>query len=290
MKKSLKKYVGSSPMKLPVWAPAAISAATGLIGAISGRRQERRARRRALEAEQAAAPYLEAYKTEEYVNPYEGMQNVYEGMRVDTQAQEFQQQQLAQQQADILQGLRGAAGGSGIAALAQAMARQGAVQAEKMSAQISQQEQAIQEQQLQEQARIQEMQMRGDEMVRQQERQRLTDLYAIEAGKAGVAFGEAASARQQMIGGLGQIASAGISAYDAGVFGGGAPSTSNLEMAPGSTLPGNTLDPSTMSSTYGNGPSYEVLPGYVTPSLTTENTINVSGFPSYTSPFGKKKK
>ncbi len=218
MKKSLKKYVGSSPMKLPVWAPAAISAATGLIGAISGRKQERRARRRALEAEQAAAPYLEAYKTEEYVNPYEGMQNVYEGMRVDTQAQEFQQQQLAQQQADILQGLRGAAGGSGIAALAQSMARQGAVQAEKMGAQISQQEQAIQEQQLQEQARIQEMQMRGDEMVRQQERQRLTDLYAIEAGKAGVAFGEAASARQQMIGGLGQIASAGISAYDAGVF------------------------------------------------------------------------
>ena len=60
--------------------------------------------------------------------------------------------------------------------------------------------------------------MRGDEMVRQQERQRLTDLYAIEAGKAGVAFGEAASARQQMIGGLGQIASAGISAYDVGVF------------------------------------------------------------------------
>ena len=219
MKKSLKKYVGSSPMKvLPVWAPAAISAATGLIGAISGRKQERRARRRALEAEQAAAPYLEAYKTEEYVNPYEGMQNVYEGMRVDTQAQEFQQQQLAQQQADILQGLRSTAGSSGIAALAQSMARQGAVQAEKMSAQISQQEQAIQEQQLQEQARIQEMQMRGDEMVRQQERQRLTDLYAIEAGRAGVAFGEAASARQQMIGGLGQIASAGISATDAGVF------------------------------------------------------------------------
>lgn len=219
MKKSLKKYVGSSPMKfLPVWAPAAISAGVGLLGAISGRKQEKRARRRALEAEQAAAPYLEAYKTEEYVNPYEGMQNVYEGMRVDTQAQEFQQQQLAQQQADILQGLRSTAGSSGIAALAQSMARQGAVQAEKMSAQISQQEQAIQEQQLQEQARIQEMQMRGDEMVRQQERQRLTDLYAIEAGKAGVAFGEAASARQQMIGGLGQIASAGISATDAGLF------------------------------------------------------------------------
>jgi len=203
---------------LPVWAPAAISAGVGLLGAISGRKQERRARRRALEAEQAAAPYLEAYKTEEYVNPYAGMENVYEGMRVDTQAQEFQQQQLAQQQADIIQGLRSTAGASGIAALAQSMARQGAIQAEKMSAEISQQEQDIQQQQLQEQARIQEMQMRGDEMVRQQERQRLTDLYAIEAGKAGVAFGEATAARQQMIGGLGQIASAGISATDAGLF------------------------------------------------------------------------
>jgi len=89
MKKSSKKYVGSSPMKLPVWAPMAVSAATGLISAISGRRQERRARRRALEAEQAAAPYLEAYKTEEYVNPYAGMENVYEDMRVNTQAAEY---------------------------------------------------------------------------------------------------------------------------------------------------------------------------------------------------------
>jgi len=205
-------------MKLPVWAPAAISAGVGLLGAISGRKQEKRARRRALEAEKAAAPYLEAYKAEEYVNPYAGMENVYEDMRVDTQAAEFEKQQLAQQQADILQGLRGAAGGAGVAALAQSMARQGAIQAQRTSADISRQEQDIQRQQLQEQSRIQALEMQGEEMVRQQERQRLTDLYAIEAGKAGVAFGEAAGARQQMIGGLGQIASAGISATDAGVF------------------------------------------------------------------------
>lgn len=219
MKKISKKYVGSSPMKfLPTWAPMAISAGAGLLGAIGGRKREKRAERRALQAEQAAAPYLEAYKAEEYLNPYEGMENVYEDMRVNTQAAEFQQQQQSQQQADILQGLRTAAGGAGVAALAQSMARQGAIQSEKLAADISQQESQIKQLQLSEEARIQGLQRKGEQQVADMERKRLTDLYAIEAGKAGTAFGEAAQARQQMLGGLGQIASAGISAYDSGIF------------------------------------------------------------------------
>ena len=265
----------------PVTASVLISAGVGLFNTISGSKAKKRARRQQREAEAAAAPYLEAYKSYEYKNPYENMENVYEGMRVNTEAAEFQRDQLAQQQADVLQGLRGAAGGSGVAALAQSMARAGAVQAQRASADISRQETAREQAQLAEQSRIQGLQMYGDQLVDQQEMQRNMNLYNIETGKAGLAAEQFAAGQQQMMGGIGQVASAGLQAYSAGMFD-GAPSTSNLAMAPGSTLPGNTLDSSTMSSIYG-GPSYEVVPGNVVPTLTTEGQINM---PTQTNPYG----
>jgi len=279
--KKKQKYVGSSPMKF-VFAPWMATAALGAIQMYQGSRAKKRAARAQREAEAAAAPYLEAYKSYEFKNPYEGMENVYEDMRVNTQAAEFQKEQLAQQQADILQGLQGAAGGAGVAALAQSMARAGATQAQRISADISRQETAREQAQLAEQSRIQGLQRYGEQLVEQQEMQRNMDLYSIEAGKAGLAAQQFAAGQQQMMGGIGQVASAGLQAYGAGMFDGGAPSTSNLVMAPGSTLPGNTLDSSTMSSIYG-GPSYEVVPGYVSPTLTTENQINIQ---TPTNPYG----
>ena len=76
-------------------------------------------------------------------NPYQGMQNPFEDLTVDTKATELRQQGLAQQQADILQGLRGGVGSSGAAALASGLARQGAAAQREISADLSQQEQAI---------------------------------------------------------------------------------------------------------------------------------------------------
>jgi hypothetical protein len=246
MKKSAKKYVGSSPMKFvdPVTASLVISAGVGLYNAVSGGISKRRARRKQREAEAAAAPYLEAYKSHEYKNPYENMENVYENMRVNTEAAEFQREQLAQQQADIIQGLRGSAGGSGIAALGQAMARAGAVQAQKISAGISEQETAREKAILAEESRIQGLEMYGDQLVDQQEMQRNMNLYSIEAGQAGLAAQQFAAGQQQMMGGIGQVASAGLQAYGAGMFDAG-PSTSNLELV--GNLPSNTLPSSTMS-------------------------------------------
>ena len=49
-------------------------------------------------------------------------------------------QQAAQSRADILGGLRGAAGGAGVAGLAQALANQGALTAQRISASIGSQE------------------------------------------------------------------------------------------------------------------------------------------------------
>ena len=75
-------------------------------------------------------------------NQMEGMENAFEDLTVNTQQAEFEAQQNQQMQANIMSQMSGAAGGSGIAALAQSMANQGALQAQKASASIGAQESA----------------------------------------------------------------------------------------------------------------------------------------------------
>ena len=70
-------------------------------------------------------------------NMYQGMENRFEDMTVDMRAADFQVQQGQQQRANILQSLRGAAGGSGVAGLAQALANQGQLQTQQIAAGIS---------------------------------------------------------------------------------------------------------------------------------------------------------
>ena len=83
----------------------------------------------------------EVYRDMEFKNPYENIENVYEDLTVNTQAAEFQMEQGDQQRANIMQGLRGAAGSSGVAGLAQILANQGQMQARQVSIDIGKQEQ-----------------------------------------------------------------------------------------------------------------------------------------------------
>ena len=82
-------------------------------------------------------------------NPYADLdtrfENVFEDLTVNQQQAQFEKQAIQQQQSNILQGLRGAAGGSGIAGLAQAMANQGQLQAQRAAASIGAQEAQIQQ-------------------------------------------------------------------------------------------------------------------------------------------------
>ena len=82
------------------------------------------------------------------VNPYANIQtqfeNTFEDLTVNQQQAQFQAQQGAQQRSNILESMRGAAGGSGVAALAQAMANQGQLATQQASASIGQQESANQ--------------------------------------------------------------------------------------------------------------------------------------------------
>tara|TARA_R100000742_G_C4277646_1_gene99715 strand:+ start:1290 stop:2432 length:1143 start_codon:yes stop_codon:yes gene_type:complete len=88
-------------------------------------------------------------------NSYDDVENAYEDLTVDTKAAEFEAKQNEATQANILSSMAGAAGGSGIAALAQSMANQGAINASKSAASIGQQESANQKLAAGEESKIQ---------------------------------------------------------------------------------------------------------------------------------------
>ena len=73
-------------------------------------------------------------------NPFSQLENPYEDLTINRQAAEFQAQQEQQGLANTMSAMSGAAGGSGIAALAQAMANQQSANLQRASADIGRQE------------------------------------------------------------------------------------------------------------------------------------------------------
>ena len=99
------------------------------------------------------------YKDQENIlagqeNIFEDQENVFEELEVDTQATDYAREQFQQQQANIMQGLRGTAGASGVAGLAQSLSGQATKQARETQATIGQQLQQNRKMKLQEQSRL----------------------------------------------------------------------------------------------------------------------------------------
>ena len=90
-------------------------------------------------------------------NVYSGMENTMEDLTVNQKQAQFEADQFQRSQANILSGLRGATGGSGIAALAQSLSQQGQVAAQRSAASIGQQEARNQMARAQEAGRLQTM-------------------------------------------------------------------------------------------------------------------------------------
>ena len=141
----------------------------------------------------------QAYKDIQITNPYANMENTYEDMTVNQQQAQFQAQQGAQQRANILGGLRGAAGSSGIAGLAQAMANQGQLQTQQISASIGMQESQQQQLKAKGAAAVDLQERAGEAMVQQAQTGRAATLLGMEYGElAGASAGvQAAYGNQQ---------------------------------------------------------------------------------------------
>lgn len=103
----------------------------------------------------------EEYKNKKITNPYakienslKNMENTMEDVTVNQQQAEFERNMFQQSQANTMQSLRGAAGGSGVAGLAQAMSNQAMTQSQQASASIGAQEARNNIAKAQEQARL----------------------------------------------------------------------------------------------------------------------------------------
>jgi len=208
-----------SPLKLPIDPLTAISLGSSVLGLFGAGKARKDARRRDAEARARLAEAREAYNAIEFTNPYEGvtnpyegvtsqftgMENVYEEPQVDTRAADFMREQSQQQQANIMQNLKGTAGASGVAGLAQSLSNIGTQQARQASMDIARQERQsemarrgeagridmLQRQDaqridmLQRQGAYQAdmLQRKGDMYVQQQEQDRVANLYGLAADR-----------------------------------------------------------------------------------------------------------
>jgi len=188
-------------MALPLAAmmiPGALTAIGGLMGGKARRREQRKAR------EEYNARRKD-YENMSFSNPYANMQNVYEGLEVNTQQADFMQQQQMQSSANIMDSLAGAAGGSGVAGLAQTLANANTQAAQQSSISIGQQEQANQQAMLGERARLQGLDREGQQYVEEQENARTQTLLGMSQTRYREANAARQAARDQIMAGIGQM-------------------------------------------------------------------------------------
>jgi hypothetical protein len=188
-------------------AAAVTTAAVGAAKAVDGGIQANRAKKAAAKAQVELDKQKKAFEALDTSNPYLNMENTKEDLTVNTQEAEFAKQQSMQSQANIMEQYRGVAGGSGIAALAQTMANQGATDAQKASVSIGKQEQDNQKQQAAEASRIQNLEREGEIMSRSAEQGKIESLMGMSADEVAAANAARAAGKAQMWEGAGDIAS-----------------------------------------------------------------------------------
>ena len=171
------------------------SVLTGAIGAIGAGKRKREAEAKERAAREEMKKQEAIYRGIDLSNPFEnltnrfeGLQNQYSGLEntaedltINQQQAQFEAQQMQQSQANIMGNLRGAAGSSGIAALAQSLAQQGQIGAQRASASIGQQEARNQQMRATQAGRLQEMEARGQSAVDLQRAQGAAQLDASRA-------------------------------------------------------------------------------------------------------------
>ena len=225
-------------------AATVVSAGVGVAKAIGGHKAKKRAEEKASEAKAEMDKRKAEYAQLDTSNPYADYQNqmaenVYEDLTVNQQQAEFQRSQQEQQRANIMQNLQGAAGGSGIAALAQTLANQGTMQARQASASIGQQEAANQKLQAQGELIVQQgeqaalgKRIEGEIMSRDAEKSKVLTMMGMSQSEVAAHRSQAAQAEASKWEGIGQVGGAvtgGIAAgVDAGLIGNKKPTVDEL--------------------------------------------------------------
>ena len=173
------------------------------IGSLFGGRKRRRRERAAMSTYQNE---LSAYKTFDFTNPYAGLENRMEDLKVATGAAEFQSQQQERALAQGLEALRGTAGGTGVAAIAQALAQQQARGQQQISARLEQQELRNELISAQAQQQLDLQMAKGEDLVQQREFERQSTLLGMSQQELAGAREARAAATSALTEGIGTLA------------------------------------------------------------------------------------
>ena len=185
---------------------AVMSVVQGLMGIAGGiigsgkRKREQRAAQAEFNRNKAQFQNLDTS------NVYAGLENVYEDLTVNQQQAEFANRAQQQSLANTMSGMQGAAGGSGIAALAQAMANQSSMNAERASVSIGQQERQNQMAQMQQESNLQRMEAAGELKSREAELNKVSTLMGMSGQRVQAANEARNAATQGILGGVGNLA------------------------------------------------------------------------------------
>jgi len=158
-------------------------AASGIGGIVQFLAGKKRAKRNTQRTERAFRAEVQNLRNVDVSNPFARISNPYANLTVNQQQARFQAEQGQQALTDILAQQSAAAGGSGIAALAQAMANQRTGQIQQASASIGQQESANAQLRAQGEMQRQMAVARGEQIAQDQRATKasvLTDIAAKE--------------------------------------------------------------------------------------------------------------
>ena len=187
--------------------------ASGIIGG-GKRRAEQRA------AEKELAINKARYENLDTSNLAANMENTFEDLTVNTQAADMAMQQQNQALANTMSGMGAAAGGSGIAALAQAMAGQQSQNLQAASASIGQQEAANQMAAAQGAANVQSAQIQGAQAARDAEAAKTETLLGMSQSRLAAANEARAAATKSITDGIGNVMGGAMEIAAGGGFGG----------------------------------------------------------------------
>ena len=192
----------NSPFKILPAIGTAVSIGSSIFGAIQANKQQRAAERKEEAARAEMNRLRNVYANLDTSNPFLNQENVMEDLTVNQQQAEFQKQQFQQSQANILDGLRGSAGGGGVAALAQQLAQSGQLQAQQASADIGRQESANQMAKAQMAGQLQAKEREGELISRAQEKEKQSTLLGMAQQETAAYADQAAAAQAAKMGAI----------------------------------------------------------------------------------------
>ena len=178
---------------------SAVQGLAGIAGGIIGSGKRKREQREAQKEFDKNKARMEGADTS---NVYTNMENTMEDLTVNTQQADFVNQQQQAGMANTMDKLSGAAGGSGIAALAQSLSQQQTANAQSASASIGQQEAKNQMAERQMAGSLQQQELQGAYDSRAAEKDKTETMLGMSQQRLGAANDARDAATKSIIGGV----------------------------------------------------------------------------------------